>query len=217
MPDCCSAGSSRYEDVFDDRFAHDVARRYRRRGLTAAERSIVDYVAGLGLTGRTVVEIGGGVGEIQVELLARGAAHTTNLELSGAYEREARALLAEHDLANRATRVIGVDLAADGDRVAQADYVVLHRVVCCYPDSARLLAAAAAHTRSALVFSHPPSTWFTRLSVGIGNASMGLRRREYRGYVHSPSVMYGALQRAGMQVRPLVTGLRWTVVAATPA
>ena len=37
-----------------------------------------------------------------------------------------------------------------------ADVVVLHRVVCCYPDYERLLGAAADHSRRLLVFSHPP-------------------------------------------------------------
>ncbi|WP_448809980.1 methyltransferase domain-containing protein [Agromyces bauzanensis] len=217
MPDCCNTGSTRYEDVFDDRFAHDVAKRYRRRGLTAPERRIVDHLAALGLADRTVMEIGGGVGEIQLELLARGAARTTNLELSGAYEAEAHALLDERGIASRATRLVGVDLASNGDRIAAADYVVLHRVVCCYPDAERLLGAAAAHARRALVFSHPPRMWFTRMSVGLGNAFMRIRGREYRGYVHSPDAMYRVLERAGLQIRPLLTGLKWWVVAATRA
>ncbi|WP_448004583.1 SAM-dependent methyltransferase [Agromyces bauzanensis] len=217
MPDCCNPGSARYEGVFDDRFAHDVAKRYRRRGLTAPERRIVEHLVALGLADRTVMEIGGGVGEIQLELLARGAAASTNLELSGAYEAEARALLDERGVAGRATRLVGVDLASNGDRIVEADYVVLHRVVCCYPDSERLLEVAAAHARRSLVFSHPPRTWFTRMSVGMGNAMMRLRGREYRGYVHSPGAMYGALERAGLQVRPLRTGPKWWVVAATRA
>lgn len=217
MPDCCNPGSARYEGVFDDRFAHDVAKRYRRRGLSAPERSIVEHLAALGLSDRTVMEIGGGVGEIQLELLDRGAAGTANLELSGAYEAEARALLDERGVADRATRLVGVDLATDGDRVAAADYVVLHRVVCCYPDSKRLLEAAALHARRTVVFSHPPRTWFTRLSVGMGNAMMRLRGREYRGYVHSPDAMYEALAHAGLRVRPIRTSLKWWVVAASRA
>ena len=36
------------------------------------------------------------------------------------------------------------DLAVDPEGVAPADVVVLHRVVCCYPDYARLLSAAPA-------------------------------------------------------------------------
>ena len=215
MPDCCGPGSARYEDVFDGDFAHDVAERYRRRGLTAPERRIVEHLAAQDLSDRTVLEIGGGVGVLQLELLARGAGRTTNLELSGAYEAEAQSLLDERGRSAHTTRVVGVDLASQGDRIAAADYVVLHRVVCCYPDSERLLEAAAAHTRRALVFSHPPRTWFTRLSAAFENATMRMRGREYRAYIHRPAAMYAALERAGLQVAPLRKGLRWWIVGAT--
>ena len=215
MPDCCSPGSARYEDVFDGDFANEVARRYRLRGPTAPERRIVDHLAAQGLSDCTVLEIGGGIGQIQLELLARGAGRMTNLELSGAYEVEARSLLDERGHLAHVTRLVGVDMASQGDRIPAADFVVLHRVVCCYPDSDRLLEAAAAHARRALVFSHPPRTWFTRLSAAIENTMMRLRGREYRAYIHPPTSMYAALGRAGLRVTPLRKGLRWWIVGAT--
>jgi len=215
MPDCCNPGSERYEDVFDARFAGGLARRYRRRGPTRAERRMVEHLAGLGVDDRAVLEIGGGIGAIQLELLRRGAAHATNLELSGAYERDAAALLEERGLERRATRIVGVDVAAEGDRVPAADYVVLHRVVCCYPDVDRLLTAAAEHARRALVFSHPPRTWLTRGTVTISNAWMRFRGHEYRAFVHSPARMYDVLADAGFTSSAVSRGPQWWVVAAT--
>lgn len=217
MSECCGPGSARYEDMFGDRFAHSVARRYRRRGLTTVERDIVDHLTASGLAGRTVLEIGGGVGEIQLELLRRGAAHATNLELSSAYEREASALLAEYGLQDRVSRVVGVDVAVDGDRIAPADYVVLHRVVCCYPHATRLLDAAASHARFGLVFSHPPRTWLTRALVAVDNSWTRLRGREYRGYVHSPEAMYAVLDRADLAMTAVRRRPIWWVVAAARA
>ena len=81
--------------MFGARFAKRMAARYRKRGLEATERAIVELVAQGGVQGATVLEIGGGAGEIQLELLRLGAASTTNLELSPAYEPEAAALIAE--------------------------------------------------------------------------------------------------------------------------
>ena len=108
-----------------------------------------------GLDGLTVLEIGGGVGEIALELLKRGARGAVNLELSPAYDAEAEQLVLEAGLEGRAVRRLH-DLAVDPDGAEPADIVVLHRVVCCYPDYVRLLTAAAQHARRMLVFSHPP-------------------------------------------------------------
>ena len=78
--------------MFGAGYAREQARRYRRRGLGVAERDIVDFVSRRGLGGATILEIGGGIGEIQLELLLRGAARATNLELVDVYDPLARAL-----------------------------------------------------------------------------------------------------------------------------
>ena len=125
---------------------------------------MVAFLEQQGLEGATVLEIGGGVGEIQIELLKRGAERTVNLELSPAYDGEARRLLAEDGLEGRAERRLH-DIAVDPEGVEPADVVVLHRVVCCYPDYERLLGAAADRTRRLLVFSHPPRNVVSRALV----------------------------------------------------
>jgi len=71
--------------VFSARFARRVARRYRKRGLSRSSTAIVTVLADRGIAGASVLEIGGGVGEIQVELLPGGAARATNLEISTNY------------------------------------------------------------------------------------------------------------------------------------
>jgi hypothetical protein len=53
---------------------------------------MVEFLRELGIEGASILEIGGGVGEIQVELLQAGAARAQNLELSPAYEHEAHKL-----------------------------------------------------------------------------------------------------------------------------
>ena len=115
-----------------------MAKRYRKRGLDKTARRMVEFLERRGLEGSTVLEVGGGMSEIQIELLERGAARAVNLELSPAYDEEARRLLEEHGLADRAERRVH-DIAVEPEGVEPADVVVLHRVVCCYPDYELLL------------------------------------------------------------------------------
>ena len=91
MDDCCNRDD--YDDTFGDRFARKMARRYRRRGLSRSERAIVRFLQARGIEGASVLEIGGGLGELHVELLRHGAARATNLEISTKYEPEAARLL----------------------------------------------------------------------------------------------------------------------------
>jgi predicted nicotinamide N-methyase len=91
LSDCCTPKGYRW--AFSEPSAQMEAKRYRRRGLDATSRRIVDYLKKQGVEGRTVLEIGGGIGAIQIELLKAGAAHATSIELTPTYEEAASELL----------------------------------------------------------------------------------------------------------------------------
>ena len=198
--------------MFGDRFARHVAKRYRKKGLGRTEQRIIDVLVSRGIVGASVLEIGGGVGELQLELLRAGAARATNLELVDAYDEYALGLAADAGLGDRIERRI-VDIAVDPQGVEPADVVVLHRVVCCYPDVERLLSAAADHTQDVIVLSHPPRNAVTIAALGVQNAVFRLMGRTYRSFVHRPELMVEVLERHGLRVVHTHRGLAWHVVA----
>jgi len=208
MGGCCDPRGC--DRVFGRRFARGRAARYRRRGLDRTARRMVDLLGDV--DGATVLEIGGGVGEIEIELLERGAASATCLELSPAYDADAEQLLAERQLTGRARRRL-VDLAAEPTVVEPADVVVLHRVVCCYPDYARLLSAAAGRARRQLVFSHPPRNPVSRTLVAAQNLVLRLTGSEFRTFTHPPAAMLDVLASHGLTVQATAGGPVWQVGA----
>lgn len=212
VTNCCHPGA--YDKVFGPRFARLTASRYRRRGLDRTARRIVDWLTSEGIEGTSVLEIGGGVGAIQLDLLSRGAARTTNIELSQSFEADAARLNAEAGVTARVDRRIG-DLALDSTLADPADVVILHRVVCCYPDIAGLLTAAADHAKHRLVFSHPPRNLATRTVSGLINGAQRLTRSPYRSFVHRPSAMLELLRSQGFHATHLYRGPIWEIVGAT--
>ena len=196
--------------MFGPRFAAHQARRYRRRGLDSTEQRIVDFLDGAGIDGATILEIGGGAGQIQLELLRRGAASATNLELVDTYDTEAAQLAATAGMSDRMHRRI-VDIAANPLDVQPADVVVLHRVVCCYPDYDRLLAAAADHARSLLVFSYPPGNPVSRALVAVQNALFALSGKSFRTFAHPPDRMLEVLRDHGLSTTYTHRGRLWHV------
>jgi 2-polyprenyl-3-methyl-5-hydroxy-6-metoxy-1,4-benzoquinol methylase len=205
---CCEP--SGYADMFGARFSRHLARRYRKRGLDKTARRMVAFLEEQGIEGATVLEIGGGVGDLQLELLRRGAARATNLELVDSYDADARSLAAEAGLADRVTR-LRLDLAATPDAVAPHDIVVLHRVVCCYPDYQRLLGASAAHAERMLVFSHPPRNILSRAIFAAQNLAFRIRRSQFRAYAHDPGAMTAAAAQGPLRVVLRYRGLAWHV------
>jgi ubiquinone/menaquinone biosynthesis C-methylase UbiE len=88
MTSCCP--SRDYHRFFNQRFARRLANRYTKRGLDPTAQTMVESLQATGVEGASVLEIGGGIGEIGVELLQAGAAQAENLELSSAYQEQAR-------------------------------------------------------------------------------------------------------------------------------
>jgi hypothetical protein len=210
MASCCDPRGC--DEQFNVAFARRLAKRYHRKGLDRTAGRMVEALTDRGVEGATVLEIGGGIGAIQIELLKRGAARTVNVELSSAYEVDAAELLRAAGLTERADRRV-VDIALTPDVVDSADVVVLHRVVCCYPDYALLLAAAADHARQLLVFSYPPDNLISRLLIGMENLPRRIRRRQFRAYVHDPSRMLDVLADYGLRPSVLHHGA-WDIALA---
>ncbi len=171
---------------------------------------MIEFLEAAGLEGASVLEVGGGVGELHVELLKRGAGRAVNLELSPAYDQEAERLLADSALQGRVERRLH-DIAVDPAAVEPVDVVVLHRVVCCYPDYERLLGAAGSHARRLLVFCYPRRNAISRAIIAVQNAGFRLMRQEFRVFAHPPAAMLGVLREQGLEARFAESGVAWQV------
>ena len=181
---------------------------YRAKGLDKLERQMVANVSIGALDGMRVLEIGGGIGRIQTELLAMGAYQGEVVELVQAYEPYASELARETGLEGRTSFRI-VDILEEPDAVEPADIVVLNRVVCCSADGVELAAAAARLARQTLVLSFPRHVIWVRVGISLLNASLRVRRNPFRAYVHQPSALFAAAKRGGLDVADGGHGAFW--------
>lgn len=156
--------------------------------------------------GATVLEIGGGIGALQLELLDAGAAGATNVELSGGYEEAAAELFANRE---GVERVVADFVDAD---VPPHDIVVLHRVVCCYPDVDALVGAAARSARRELVLTYPQERRWIGWGLRAVNVWLGLRGCGFRTYHHRFARIADAAEGMRLQQR-LARGLFWESAA----
>lgn len=206
-PCCKPPPASEYRRLFGRRMARHDARRYHRRGLPRSGRGLVSLAGDP--AGTCVLDVGGGIGNLSLELLERGAAQATVVELSDGYEESAAALLAEHHLGDRVERRVG-DFVVEAGLVEPHDVVVLHRVVCCYPDGAALVSAAATHARRRLLLTYPRESVLTRLGVRAVNLWLRLTRCGFRTYVHPVAAIEAAADREGLRLtRREPQGLVW--------
>jgi magnesium-protoporphyrin O-methyltransferase len=104
-------------------------------------RLLIDALKTLDLQERTLLDVGGGVGMIPLELLEAGVSASTLVEASPAYldvaEQEARRRGFEDQTGHEYGDF--VERALD---LLEADVVTLDRVFCCYPHPEELVRAS---------------------------------------------------------------------------
>jgi magnesium-protoporphyrin O-methyltransferase len=201
---CCRGEAC---EPFTSKVAQRDLRQYRSKGLSTVERWMIRAASRDGVNGARVLEIGGGIGALQAELLTAGATTGEIVELSPAYQPYARELAESKGLAGRSTFRI-LDILAEPDRVAPADVVLLNAVLCCTPDGLELTRAAAELTQGTLVLSFVRRSPLVRLFIGIENLMHRLRGRAYRVFLRPTADIVAAAESAGLRL--VDQGRTWT-------
>lgn len=205
--DCCKPN---YDTVFSARRARADLKRYRRKGADRSTRLLIDALTSAGVAERTLLDIGGGIGVIDHELLAAGAASAVHVEASEAFARAAAEEATRRGTASRMAFRQGDFVAISGE-VAPADIVTLDRVICCYGDVEQLVTRSAARARRLYGIVVPRERRLTALMrMGI-NLVFRVMRNPFRFYVHAPGAIDRLIGQAGLVVRSTRETLLWRV------
>lgn len=152
---------------FDTERAQEDLRTYRDQGPDKTSRMLIDGLVSEGVAGMSLLDIGGGVGAIQHELLNAGADRAVAVEASAAYLEAAQEETMRRGREDRIEYRHGnvVDLAARPQGIPAADVVTLDRVLCCYHDMDALIRVSVERARLFYGLVYPPDTWWMRAAT----------------------------------------------------
>ncbi len=199
----------------DKEFGEKTARRdlvkYRKRGPNATTRKLISAVRGQPIANARLLDVGSGIGAVTQELLDGAVASATLVDESSAYQAVARDLATERGNSDRCAFVSG-DFVEVQPTLPDADLVTLDRVVCCYPDVECLLGAVADTGASWCGLSYPKNSWYIRVVMAAINASLWLRRTDFRVFVHPEQRIWGLLEKQGFRVCHESDTFVWKIV-----
>jgi magnesium-protoporphyrin O-methyltransferase len=205
---CCSAPGC--ERTFDKKHAARELRSYRASGPIATTRALIQSLLRAGVNDDTLLDIGGGVGAIQYDLLKGGARSAVSVDASAAFEQVARSEAERQRLSDRIRYEAG-DFVELADRIPPADIVTLDRVVCCYPNMKSLVRLSAQRSRRLYGLVYPRDRRLTRVVIGVQNFFRALFRNPFRSFVHSVDAMDALIRAAGFSLRQRVRTFVWEV------
>jgi len=183
---------------------------YRRGKQSPTTTMLIQELLRRGVSGLSLLDIGGGIGEIPLELLAKGAEKAVSVEISTAYLNAARQESARQGVAERITYIHGdfVDAAAG---VPAADIVTLNKVVCCYPDYEALVAKSAARARKYYALVFPKDWWVIRQVLRLVNWFSKAQKSLYVAYIHPVAEVDRVIRANGLVPVVQRSTLAWHV------
>lgn len=187
------------EDLFNDKTARRELKHYRRKGPLGLTNHLIAFLEEQGVEGRSLLDIGGGIGAIQHELAERGAASVTNVDASSSYLAACRDEAAQRGYAERASYQHG-DFTALADGVEAADMVTLDRVLCCYDDVDALVSKSAAKARIWYAVIYPRTDWWMQLIKPIPNIFAWITRSSIRFFLHPTEHVDSLIGAAGFHI-----------------
>ena len=205
---CCPPGNSAYDREFNADTAEEDLRAYRRNGPTGLTKALIEALSAGGIEGRSVLEIGGGVGTVHHELLNSGAEAAVDVDASRAYVLAAREESERQGHADRVEYRVG-DFVALADVIEPADLVALDRVLCCYSDMSSLVARSAALAKRRYGVVYPRYNWFGRVAIALINIGKRVSGSPFRTYLHRTADVDAILADHGLVKRLHRTTLIW--------
>lgn len=164
-----------------------------------------------GVEALSLLDIGGGIGVVQLELLRAGAIAATSVDASTAYIQIAREEAARAAVDHRITYVHG-DFVSLASTLPEADIVTLDRVICCYDDVKALVSLSASKARKLYGVVYPRSIWWVRLPLLLENLGYRVRRSPFRAFVHPSELVDQLIRDAGLKAVYHQNTFAWQVV-----
>jgi hypothetical protein len=193
---CCQCEG--IELTFDDNIARKELEAYRKDGPEKGSKLLIEALKGEGVEGKTLLDIGGGIGAIQHELAAAGVRRIVNVDASSSYLNAAREEAARQGYVNYASYHHG-DFVELAPQIEPADIVTLDAVICCYHDMESLVGLSAERAREFYALIFPYDVWYLKAVRPLGSAYFWLRRNPYRFFLHPTGEVDALLRSKGME------------------
>jgi magnesium-protoporphyrin O-methyltransferase len=185
------------ERLFDKKLAAKELKTYRQKGPSKTTRLLLAALKKGGVAEMTLLDIGGGIGAIQHDLLQHGVRQASHVDASAAYLEAAysQAERLGHTAQTRQHFGNFVELAPE---LPPANIVTLDRVICCYHDMPALVRLSAEKAQTIYGLVYPRDTWWTKLGIRLINLVAWLQGNPCRFFVHPTEAIEAIVQASGL-------------------
>ena len=209
---CCQCQG--IENMFDKKAAKRQLKRYLKKGPSKTTRMLLDAIHKKGVQGLNFLDIGGGIGAIQYDLIKAGASNGTSIEASSAYIDVVKDETLQNGLAERVNFKQG-DFTTMATDVDSADIVTLDKVICCYDDMSELVGLSSKLAQKIYAVIYPRDVWWTKLALLFMNFYPIVKGSSFRVFIHPTKQVEEIIFGNGLKRKYYATTFFWQVAIFT--
>ena len=209
---CCQCQG--IENMFDKKAAKRQLKRYLKKGPSKTTSMLLDAIHKEGVQGLTFLDIGGGIGAIQYDLIKAGASGGTSIEASSAYIDVVKDEILQNGLVERVNFKHG-DFTRMASDVDLADIVTLDKVICCYDDMSELVGLSSKLARKIYAVIYPRDVWWTNLALPFLNFYPIVKGSSFRVFIHPTKKVEEIIFGNGLKRKYYATTFFWQVAIFT--
>jgi len=209
---CCQCQG--IENMFDKKAAKRQLKRYLKKGPSKTPNMLLAAIHKIDVQGLDFLDIGGGIGAIQYDLIKAGASGGTSIEASSAYIDVVKDEILQNSLAETVSFKYG-DFTTMASDVNSADIVTLDKVICCYDDMSDLVGLSSKLARKIYAVIYPREVWWTKLAFLMMNFYAKIKGSSFRTFIHPTQKVEEIIFGNGLKRNYYATTLIWQVAIFT--
>jgi len=190
---CCGS-----ESIFDKKEAQKSLKKYKKKGPDKFTTKLLGALSQQKLKNLSLLDIGGGIGVLQHELIKKGIISTTDVDASKEYINTAKTLMKENGNENKMNFIYS-DFNDCHQEIKKHDIVTLSRVVCCYPNAIDLINNSAIKANKYYGLIYPIGGFIPELIQKIMNFGLLLKKNPFRVFMHSEALMDQTIRNNGFK------------------
>ena len=209
---CCQCQG--IENMFDKKAAKRALKRYLKKGPSKTTGMLLKALHKTEVKGLDFLDIGGGIGAIQYDLIKAGASNGTSIEASPAYIDLVKEEINKNNLAEIIDFKYG-DFTTIASDVDSADIVTLDKVICCYDNMSELVRLSSKLSRKIYAVIYPRDVWWTKLALPFINFYPIIKGSPFRVFIHPTKKVEEIIIKNGFKRDYYDTTLFWQVAIFT--
>jgi len=209
---CCQCQG--IENMFDKKTAKRNLKRFLKKGPSKTTAMLLDAIHKEGVQGLDFLDIGGGIGAIQYDLIKAGASNGTSIEASSAYIDLVKEVTLQNGLDKRVDFKHG-DFTKTASDIDTADIVTLDKVICCYDNMSELVMLSSKLARKIYAVIYPRDVWWTKLALLFMNFFSIIKGSSFRVFIHPTKEVEEIIFGNGLKRNYYATTIFWQVATFT--